>query len=319
MRAAARDHRLIAGILGVFLAACSVGPPTASQISTDSGSAAASGAPPTAGPSVIPTSTLEPLSTPAATSAPSARVAGPYIPSTGVRVIVDGLRLREQPSTEAGILAGLDSGDVIVLESLPRLIEGRVWYFVSRVARDGEMPDRLPPIEDLLYGWVAVRDGTKDYVEPLPPRPCPDEVSLEAVSDLLGTERLACLGGSTIAFEGVYGCGGCGGYTPGEFSPRWLTHPFVAEQLSVDPPADWAHVILRIRPDGPEKPEQASIVRVVGHFDDPASERCELAISVDGTESLVKVPEQFAVAVCRQEFVLESYEVLGTDPDFPLG
>ena len=272
---------------------------------------------PTAIASVVPTSTPEPEVT---TSAPSAvRIAGPYLPSTGVRVIVDGLRIREDSSTDAGILAGLDSGDVIVLDSLPRLIDGRVWYYASRVARDGEMPDRLPRTDDRQYGWVAVRDGTNDYVEPLPPRPCPDVVSLEAVTNLLGTEQLACFGGSAIALEGVYGCGGCGGFTAGEFSPRWLTHPFVAEQLSVDPPADWAHVILRIRPDGPEKPEQASIVRVIGHFDDPASERCELAVSVDGTEALVRVPERFAVAVCRQEFVLESYEVLGTDPDFPLG
>ena len=320
MRAAARDHRLIVGILAVIVAACAGGPPTPGPSQTASGGAAASGEPmSSAGASVGPTSTPE--STPAvATSAPSSvRISGPYVPSTGVRVIVDGLRIREEPSTEAGILAGLDSGDVLVLGSLPRLIDGRVWYFASRVAEDGEMPDRLPPEEDRPQGWVAVRDGETDYVEPLPPRPCPGVVSLETVTELLGTERLACFGGSSIALKGVYGCGGCGGFTPGEFSPRWLTHPFVAEQLSVDPPADWAHVILRIRPDGPDKPEQASIVRVVGHFDDPASERCELSVSVDGTEALVRVPERFAVAVCRDEFVLESYEVLGTDPDFPLG
>ena len=216
-------------------------------------------------------------------------------------------------------MGGLDRGDVLVLDYLPRLIDGRVWYTASRVAQDGEMPARLPELEDRLYGWVAVRDGDTDYVEPLAPRRCPGVVSLETVSELLGSERLACFGGWAITLEGVFGCGGCGGFTPGEFAPRWLIHPFAAEPLSIDPPARFANMVIRFRPDGPAKPDLASIIRVVGHFDDPASQRCELSVSIDGTDALVQVPERFAIATCRQEFVVESYEILGTDPDFPLG
>jgi hypothetical protein len=68
-------------------------------------------------------------------------------------------------------------------------------------------------------------------------------------------------------------------------------------------------------PPDVEVGEAASIRRVTGHFDDPRAAECVIAPGeppgeLDATTTLYD---------CRARFVIESYEVLGTDEDFPFG
>src|SRR5688572_13265536 len=70
-------------------------------------------------PASSPAGSAVPLSTEAAietegpkVTPPGVRLAGPYVPDIAVRVVVDGLRMRAEPSTEADIVAGLDRNDV---------------------------------------------------------------------------------------------------------------------------------------------------------------------------------------------------------------
>jgi hypothetical protein len=79
---------------------------------------------------------------------------------------------------------------------------------------------------------------------------------------------------------------------------------------------------LRFRPSGPTKPAQGSIIRVRGHFRDDAAANCSLATSYpwerfDDDPAIHDVAVTVARHLCRQEFVVDSYDVLGTDPNFP--
>ncbi len=54
------------------------------------------------------------------------------------------------------------------------------------------------------------------------------------------------------------------------------------------------------------------------HVDDPRSTRCT-AREPDGTGGTVEIDVRSAVLYCRERLVVDSYEVLGTDPSFPPG
>ncbi len=78
---------------------------------------------------------------------------------------------------------------------------------------------------------------------------------------------------------------------------------------------------LRIKfpPTGSDAPAIGSIIRVRGHFRDDAATRCAISTIypwVDDPEAVHDVPAVVARLLCRQEFVVDSYEVIGTDPDF---
>jgi len=73
---------------------------------------------------------------------------------------------------------------------------------------------------------------------------------------------------------------------------------------------------LHIAPDsGLALPEGGSIVRVTGHFIDPASTTCSMSLP-DGEQSKPADPRT-AELYCREQFVVDSFEVIGTDPAFP--
>ncbi len=73
---------------------------------------------------------------------------------------------------------------------------------------------------------------------------------------------------------------------------------------------------MRVAPDsGLEIPADGSIVRVTGHYSDPASTTCSMA-TFDG-ELAIAVDPRTAELYCREQFVVDSFEVIGTDADFP--
>jgi hypothetical protein len=127
---------------------------------------------------------------------------------------------------------------------------------------------------------------------------------------------LACFGDRPLTVEGTYGCAGCGGTFVGDFEPMWLAYPLTGHLLWGDYESRGLLVEMRVAPDsGIEPPAQGSIVRVTGHFSDPRSTTCSMTTFVG--ERASPVDPRTAELYCRERFVVDTFEVLGTDPDFP--
>jgi hypothetical protein len=243
-------------------------------------------------------------------------------PGSVARVVVDSLNVRMEPSTDADAAFTLGRDDLVVLgfSTLnssfgPIDADGFSWYPVNALGVT-ELPEPgNAPLESQDFGWMAVSDGSDTFVELVAPRCTDDEPSLELLQSLTDWERLSCYGDRSITIEGTYGCGGCGGLYPGTFEPPWLASPLNFNLLSVDASERIGPFAMRFAPEGPEFPEAASILSVTGHFDDPAAVGCVVAPldAPDGIDTAV------AELYCREQFVVDSYEVLGVDENFPFG
>lgn len=99
------------------------------------------------------------------------------------------------------------------------------------------------------------------------------------------------------------------------YEPYWLASPMYYEFLSVDPSAGLGPTVLRFGPTSPEQPEEGSIVRVTGHFSDATAAECVVAPGIEGQER--SIDPAVAELYCRSQIVVDSYEVIGTDEDFP--
>jgi hypothetical protein len=243
------------------------------------------------------------------------------LPSGSVaRVLTDGLRMREQASTDSPVVVDLAAGELLLVgvgpggdDWGPVPADGFSWYPVMRAAGATELPplpERVPGSEQV--GWVAAGDESEPFIELLAPR-CPSgSVDLAIVEAMLGWERLACFGDESLTFEGTVGCNGCGGTYPGVFEPGWLAGPMSGTFLSIAPEDRVGPLTLHFAPDSGMEPQPGQIVRVSGHFDDLAARGCSLAPGEPPVERDTTVAELF----CRSRFVVESVEVLGTDPDF---
>ena len=243
-------------------------------------------------------------------------------PGSAVRVLVDGLRIRESASAGSALVEDLPAGTLLAIGFAPMrdnwgpvAAEGFDWYPVANLD-----VTELPPLSDGPFdpggyttGWVAAGDSTEAYVELVDPR-CPARpVGLASIEAMLPWELLACFGTEQITLEGTFGCGICSGIFPGTFEPAWLAFPFSGAALSIDANARVGPFAMRFAPDGPAQPPHGSIVRVVGHFDDPAAAGCTVARG----EPPEPVDPRSAELYCREHFVVETLEVTGTDPDFP--
>ena len=165
---------------------------------------------------------------------------------------------------------------------------------------------------DPTIGWFAARKGAVQYVEPTTSR-CPAEVDLENLGAMVPAERLDCFGGRTIEFDGTYsyGCPTCEYF--GRYEPAWLASPNVWNRVAE---TGTGAGFLNVRfPPGLEHPEDGSIIRVKGHFDDPLSADCSITLVPWDYRVMVPhvVPGSIASLWCRQMFVVESYDVLGPD------
>ena len=246
--------------------------------------------------------------------------AGILPPGSVGRVTVDALRMREEPTTTAPIVATVGLDGLVGLgfgfggSWGPVEAEGYEWYPAAVLTiTDLESATGLPSGWVSQTGWVAARDETDAFVELLAPRCVEGEPELATLEGLAPWERLACYGNRTLTLEGVYGCGGCGGVFPGIFEPGWLAYPLEFDLLSIEPQDRIGPIGLHFPPDGAAPPEAGSIIRVMGHFDDPAATECQ----VSPGEPPTAVDQLSAELYCRERFVVEDYEVLGTDEDFP--
>ena len=288
-------------------------------------SPSASGASVSAAPSA--SATTAPSGEPAASGSAAPVVTAPegvIPPGSAVRVLADGLRMRDAPSTDAALVETLPAAQLLVVGYAPQRgdfgpvsADGFDWYPVIRLSDLTELPPLSdgPVSTESAFGWVAGGDATEAYVELVAPRCAARPVDLATLEAMLPWEHLACFGNESITVEGTFGCGGCGGLFPGTFEPIWIAHPNNFNLLSVDANARIGPFSIRVAPDGPEQPEVASIIRVTGHFDDGAAAGCTIAPG----EPPVAIDPGSALLFCREQFVVESYEVIGTDADFPLG
>ena len=324
-------RNVLAGILIAVVAGCS------SQVASS------------AGPSATPTVTIgtspspatpAPLPTevaPSATALPTAVPTEPIgkldviPPGAAIEVTVAELNLRADPSTSSKRLETLKRGELLITLPYdgiswgfgPRNANGYVWYPVVKPQVEGA-DGQLPPLPtrpvligtEVVSGWIAAHDGSKLFVKQIAPR-CPTTVDLKNVEAMLSAERLACFEGS-IVVEGTFGCGGCGGASTLVTEPAWLADGLEFDFLSVNPSEQLGPLVLHFPPGGPERPAAATIIRATTHVDDPASARCSMhwADLPKGDPGRV-VPPATAVLVCRERLVVDSYEILGTDPDFP--
>ena len=55
-------------------------------------------------------------------------------------------------------------------------------------------------------------------------------------------------------------------------------------------------------------------MRLTGHFSDPASTTCTISTFVG--EQATAVDQRTAELYCREQFVLDALEVIGTDPNY---
>ena len=214
-------------------------------------------------------------------------------------VTLDRLRVRDGPGLTAGVRDTLATGTVVEVDGQwgPIVVDGIDWYWV--ITED-----------HLVSGYVAKSSGGVPYLELLPARCDELQPNLASLTSHTAWERLACFGDRSLTLTGTYGCPVCGVEEPGTYEPRWLASP---ENLSY---LGWPNTItLHFPPDsGSAVAANASIVRVTGHFSDPASTTCVIT-DAPGQHG-VPVDPIFAELWCREQFVVDLMEVIGSDPDF---
>lgn len=248
-----------------------------------------------------------------------------------VEVVADGLRLRDEPTTGGAEVATLAAGEVLYLISGatalgPVEADGYSWYYAMHTPGYRDWPLNPPGSGDgpsgdpRVSGWFAAGSGGEEFVELLPAR-CPVGTDIDGLYAATAWERLACLGEQQLTVEGTYGCGGCGGLAPGTFEPEWLAgpnfHTFTPPWADLPPVVE--QMVLHVPPDVPELgSEQAgSVLRVTGHFNDARSADCAIAAGEPGQE--LPANDLAAEWYCRLGFVVETWEVVGTDPDWQGG
>lgn len=263
---------------------------------------------------------------PSGSAAPTAPPADPVIatpagivpPGSLVEVTAEGLRIREQPSTSAAVVATVPVNEVVYVRHEvgmgPINAEGFDWYPVFYAPGWRDWP--MSPPEEHIHGFLAAGSPAESFVTPLLPRCRQGQPDLVVLYRLTEWERLACYGNRQITFTGTYGCGGCGGLNPGTYEPAWLTHPIDFNIIVPDaaqPHGTTSAFLMRVPPEMQAiAGNEGSILRVTGHFDDSRAVGCVVAPGEPGSER-----PAFAAAAelyCREQFVVESWEVIGTDP-----
>jgi len=306
-------------LMGTILAGGQAGTATGSQTPGPTTSAAVSSAASATGAA---SASAAPSGQPVPSGpAPSPVVAAPdglIPPGSAVRVLADGLRLRDGPSTDAALVQNLPLNQLLVVGFAPQVstfgpiaADGFTWYPVLRLGDLTELPELSsgPLGSESAVGWVAGGDASDPYVELLAPRCPPRPVDLATLEAMLPWEQLTCFGNETITIEGTFGCVNCAPGRPaaGSFEPAWLARPDTTNYLSVDASAGIGPTILRLAPTGPTAPEVGAVVRVTGHFDDDAASTC--VVSPDEATTI----DATSVALyCRAQYVADSIEIIGS-------
>jgi hypothetical protein len=234
--------------------------------------------------------------------------------NTPIRVTAPEVVLRQVPSTAGVEIARAAHDSVLATDGALRVrADGYEWYH-AMVVSTTPAPAPLPAgLRDNPgpSGWIAVRSATEDFVTPVNPR-CPSRVAIEEVAAMLEAERLACFGGATIQLDGIFTCPACGDPVSAVYQPEWLAAWNSAALVpGVGAPTG---IALHFSPGGVAIPAEGSTISVRLHLDDAAAETCHLSLPMPGDPgaSISPVDTESVVLLCRQSFVVESYEVTGS-------
>jgi hypothetical protein len=298
--------KLLAVLGGIVLAGCQAGPPSASPGESPSTSLEAS-----AGASASTSALESTVASPDASATIDRSITGGILPPDSIAIVmVEGLRVRETASLTGKVLASFPKGTRFLISGNPSSLgpvvaDGYAWYLV--VHRDVE----TDPSTEIL-GYAAAGAAAKPLMATARPR-CGDAAQIT----LTAYEQLACYGNGPLTLEGTYGCGGCGGLAPGTFEPGWLANPLFPPLpvLTAKPGKGIGRIDIHFVTDGElEYPVEGSILRVVGHYDDSVASSCHIAPGVQGEQ--VEADSRAAILYCRERFVVDSYEQIGTDPGY---
>jgi hypothetical protein len=265
-------------------------------------------------PSSEPTATATAASpTPAPTPTP---VPLPDLPvGTLAKVVPSSVNVRTEPSASAPqvtdvtdtALSVAAGQDVLVLGS-PLWHEGYWWLLVGVPQSSGLYAAPIP------VGWVARGTATEEWLV-ADDAPCP-QPTVTVLGELSGIQRVGCYGSSSLTFDAHVaalppdaGLGGvCGVLDP---YPAWLMCDNVNYNwVNADGGPDW---VLQLHFDPGTGLTATGLagegtigppVRIVGHFDDPASTGC---IQGDGPTTLEAQSQRLT---CSAKFVVESVEYL---------
>jgi hypothetical protein len=323
----------VLGLVALGLAGCTAAEPGGSA--TASSPPASASAAESAAPSA--TAQASQPATPSASAEPSAGEEAAVVeppsdllpPGSVARVTADGLRVRGGPPgspEHKDVRYTLNAGDLVLVDWTPlayvspsESADGRGWYSVHVGGASV-----MSYIDGGVNGWVAAGEDGLDYFEH-EPVPCTSARDLENLiySPFTGGDqeqittpwqRLACNGDRQLELTGIldYVCPE-GGIYPYRFDPH-LAAPQWCTALMIDAidPEGFAQygqgLVVRFPEFAPSDVERGDVVRVRGHFDDPASTSCTAETEAGFDGFAVDLP--FLVLFCREQFVPEEWEVI---------
>ena len=230
-----------------------------------------------------------------------------------------------RPSTSAARTEILERGQVLIVSPYDGVFLGAgpvrkayTWYHVMKLQTgdaDGDLP-ALPHAADPRRDRGRGRmDRDRQQGRSRTSRRCrrgvPRWSTWRTSRGCWPRSASRALGAVPIVLEGTFGCPNCGAELQGDFDPIWLNYPQSLDFLSVNASQDIGPVVLRFPPDGPGRPAGGSIIRVTVHVDDPAADGCSITIQGEAP-----VPPATAELYCREQLVVDSYEVIGMDAGF---
>lgn len=288
----------IAAIGGGALLAIALG--DRDEVGADPSAGASASVTETASSAVSEAPSVEPTPRPSPTPAQAAVIANRSI----VEVGDDPLNLRQQPSESASLLSELAPGLRLITIGEPTEAGELRWYRVGVVNRDcGDACNRIGYVATPLAAdeepWIA------EVAIDCPSSP----MTVEALVGLAALEALHCYGRTDIVVTGTIDTIDSAPPIVIEYTPGWLAAPAPAQFVGAG-----GAIGFHAAPDsGLEVPERGDVVRVTGHFEDPAATSCRATAAEDAEES-VDVPEPARVVLgCRATFVWTDYEVTGSE------
>jgi len=232
------------------------------------------------------------------------------IPNLAIaEVATDSLNLRSAADEGAEPLAMLERGRRLFIIGAPTEASDLRWYRVAPFDDAEGCEDGCgligfvaTPVSDEEEAWIRTVDVT-----------CPaSPMTAEQIGVLDPLEALHCYGQTDIEITGTLDLPLHGPISPYRYSPGWLTQ----DSLLFLRDAWW--ITYRPHPDaGLETPERGDVVRVTGHFEDPAATDCR--VTVDPEFFGGEIPDEFESTVlparvvldCRTAFAWTDYEVIG--------
>jgi hypothetical protein len=229
---------------------------------------------------------------------------------------VDGLRLRTGPGVDApGFVfpcnptgctepVVINAGWRALAMAGPVAADAYDWYLVKLDEADRGSAH---------LGWAATPQAADPWLVTAEYE-CPAEkVDLDTAVSLGAVALLYCYGAEPLTLDGYvvkgFGCGGTG-----TFEPLWLAHP-CANMSYISPVGSTdgdGRLFLHYPASGVVNPtlelDAGQRVRIVGHFDDPASRTCTIMPDEEANSEpnlgTSAVDEAADVAQCRLRFVV---------------